>query len=358
MVCRAIWPSGSDFKLAWLLAILHGGVCFLLEVDIKLSLLKFLIRRLLQAIPMILGLVTLVFFLSRLLPGDPSSLYVSPGIPPGIAEQLRLQFGLNRPLWDQYVAWLFSILQGELGYSFAHAAPVKDVVLHVLPNTILLGVTALFLECFLAFALAAVAIRSLGSWVDRSLSNITLVVYSLPSFWVGILLLFLFSFTLKIVPSSQMYSVGVEELSGLTTFVDLLKHLVLPALTVAIPGTAAIARYLRTSITETLRQDYVVAAMGMGLSNGRIFRSYILPNSIGPVISIMGIEIGVLLTGVLVTETLFAWPGMGRLAVMAIFTRDYPMILGCTLLGGILVVSANIFADIIRAWIDPRIRLT
>jgi peptide/nickel transport system permease protein len=307
---------------------------------------------------MMFGLATLVFFVSRLLPGDPSSLYVSPGIPPGVAEQLRSQFGLDRSLWDQYLAWLFSTLRGELGFSFAHGAPVKAVLLQVFPNTLLLGGTAFLLECVLAFVLAALAVRFAGSWFDRALSNMTLVVYSLPSFWLGILFLSLFSFSLKIFPSSQMHSVGVEQLDGLATFGDLLKHLALPALAVAVPGTAAIARYLRTSMTETMRQDYVAAAIGMGLSKGKVFRSCILPNSLGPVVSVLGVEIGVLLTGVLVTETLFAWPGMGRFAVMAIFTRDYPMILGCTLSGGALVMAANILADFIRAWIDPRIRLT
>jgi peptide/nickel transport system permease protein len=306
---------------------------------------------------MIFGLMTLVFFLSRVLPGDPASLYVAPGIPPGVAEELRSQFGLDRSLWDQYLAWLSSTVRGELGYSFAHGAPVKDVLLHVFPNTLLLGGTAFLLETFLAFALVALAVRSVGSWFDRSLSKLTLVAYSLPSFWVGILFLWLFSFSLKIFPSSQMHSVGAEQLGLMATCADLLKHLALPALTVATPGTAAIAGYLKTSLTETMRQDYVVAAMGMGLSKGRVFRSYVLPNSVGPVVSVLGVEISMLLTGVLVTETLFAWPGMGRLAVMAIFTRDYPMILGCTLSGGALVVAANFLADFIRAWIDPRIRL-
>ena len=327
-------------------------------MGITLSLVKFLTRRVLHAIPMIFGLVTLVFFVSRLLPGDPASLFISPGIPPRVAEQLRAQFGLDRSLWDQYLAWLSSTLRGELGYSVAHNAPVRDVLLHVFPNTLLLGGTALVVECFLAFVLAALAIRYVGSWFDRSLSNLTLVAYSLPSFWVGILLLSLFSFSLGIFPSSQMHSVGAEQMGGLTAFGDLLKHLALPALTVAAPGIGAIARYLRTSMTETMRQDHVAAAIGMGLSRGRVFRSYILPNSLGPVISVLGVEIGVLLTGVLVSETLFAWPGMGRLAVMAIFSRDYPMILGCTLSGGALVVAANILADFLRAWLDPRIRLT
>ena len=226
------------------------------------------------------------------------------------------------------------------------------------PNTLLLGAAALVLECAAAFVLAALAVRFAGSWFDRTLSNATLVVYSLPSFWIGILLLSLFSFSLRIFPSSQMQSVGAEQLGALAGFGDMLKHLALPALTVAIPGIAAITRYLRTSMEETMQRDHVVAASGMGLSDWRVFRSYILPGSLGPVISVLGVEIGVLLTGVLVSETLFAWPGMGRLAVMAIFSRDYPLILGCTLAGGVLVVAANILADFLRAWIDPRVRLT
>ncbi len=256
------------------------------------------------------------------------------------------------------MSWLSSVLTGELGHSFAHNAPVTEVILRVFPNTVLLGGTALVLECILAVLLAAIAVREVGSRMDRSVSTLTLVVYSLPSFWVGIVLLWIFSYSLGVFPSSQMYSIGAEDLDGTEALIDLLRHLALPAFTVAIPGAAAITRYLRTNITETLGEDYVVAATGMGLSKARVFRSYVLPNSIGPAVSLLGIEVGVLLTGVLVTETLFAWPGMGRIAVMAIFARDYPLILGCTLLGGIVVVAANILSDVLRAWIDPRIRIT
>ena len=233
--------------------------------DPELPFLRFLIRRVLQAIPMMWGLVTLVFFLSRLLPGDPSSLYIVPGIPLSVAEHLRSQFGLDRPLWDQYLSWLTSVAQGELGRSFAHHAPVKDVLLEVFPNSILLGGTALVMESILAVLLAMVAVRHVGSGTDRFLSHLTLVVYSLPSFWVGLLLLSLFSFSFNLFPSSQMYSAGVRELGGVQAAVDLLKHLVLPAMTVAIPGAAAISRYLRTSITETLGQDYFVCSFVIGV---------------------------------------------------------------------------------------------
>ncbi len=307
---------------------------------------------------MLFGLVTLVFFLSRLLPGDPASVYIAPGIPPAVAEQLRSQFGLDRSVLQQYVAWLASLLRGELGYSFAHSAPVSDVLGNVLPNTLLLGMSALVLECVLALVMAALAVAYFGSTFDRFLSHATLVAYSLPSFWIGILLLLIFSYSIKLFPSSQMYSLGAKDIGGVTAIGDLLKHLTLPALTLAIPGAALLARYVRTDVTRAMAQEYVVVATGMGLSKAMVFRSYVLPNSIGPVISLLGIEIGVLLTGVLVTETLFAWPGMGRIAVMAIYTRDYPMILGCAVAGGIVVMIANIAADVCRAWLDPRIRLS
>ncbi len=306
---------------------------------------------------MLFGLLTLVFFLSRLLPGDTASVFISPGVPPAIAEQLRSQFGLDRPLAGQYVSWLASVLRGDLGFSFSHSAPVTDVLFTVFPNTVVLGGAALLLEVVLAFVLVTVTASAIGSSFDRFLSNLTLVVYSLPSFWIGIVLLSLFSFQLGVFPSTQMHSVGMSDAGGWDAFIDLLRHLTLPALTVAIPGAASIARYLRTSIAKTLTQDFVLAAMGMGLPKTAVFRSYVVPNSMGPVVSVLGIEIGTLLTGVLVTETLFSWPGMGRIAVMAISARDYPLILGCTIVGGLVVVAANLAADMLNAWIDPRIRL-
>jgi peptide/nickel transport system permease protein len=307
---------------------------------------------------MLFGLVTLVFFLSRLLPGDPSSLFISPGVPPSVAEHLRTQFGLDRPVIVQYFSWLESVAKGELGYSFAHAEPVSEVLSSVFPNTVILGLSALIIEAVMAMLIAAISVAFFGSPLDRFLARASLVVYSLPSFWIGILLLLAFSFGLNLFPSSQMYSTGLGDIGGFEAVIDLLSHLVLPALTVSIPGAAMLARYIRSNVTGTLGQEYVIAAQSMGLSKMQVFGRYVLPNSLGPVVSLLGIEMGILLTGVLVTETLFAWPGMGRIAVMAIFTRDYPMILGCTLVGGIVVVLANMVADVLKALLDPRIRMS
>jgi len=304
---------------------------------------------------MLFGLVTLIFFLSRLLPGDPASLFLGPNIPASVATELRHQFGLDRPIAEQYMLWLGGVARGDLGYSFIHNQPVIDVLTRVFPNTLLLGLTAFFLEMAFAFALVTLAIVYRHRWIDKAISTLTFVTYSLPSFWVGILLLWLFSYKLNFFPPSQMQSVGVEQKGMIEGMADMIRHLVLPALTIAIPGAAGLARILRTSVGETLSQEYILAATSIGLSRGRLISGYVMRNSLSSVVSLLGVELGVLLTGVLVTETLYAWPGMGRLAVMAVFARDYPLLLGCCILTGCVVIIGSLAADLLHAIIDPRV---
>jgi len=317
-----------------------------------LSLLKYASRRILEAIPLIFGLVTIVFFLSRLLPGDVTDAFISPTIPQSVKEHLRAQLGLDRSVLEQYFAWLRLVLSGDLGLSFTRNAPVLEVIGDVFPNTVILGSAALFMEIILGVLLVLPTFFYEGKWIEKVFTNLMLVVYTLPSFWTGVMLLIVFSYGLGLFPSSQMYSSG-----EFGSFIDLLRHVVLPALTAAIPAAAGFARYLRANVSSVMTQDYVLAARSMGLSDWRIFRSYVLPNALSPIVSLIGIEIGILLTGVLVTETLFSWPGMGQLTVTAIFSRDYPLILGCTLVSGIVVIAGNLISDIINAVVDPRIRL-
>ncbi len=315
----------------------------------------FLARRAAHAVPLLVGLLTLVFFLSRLLPGDVGTLYLSPTISPAVADQLRTQFGLDRPLLEQYLRWLWSFAHGSLGVSFTYNIPVARLLGEVFPNTAVLSLSALALEILIALGITAAAKRRPGSRFDRWVSRGALVVYALPTFWIGLLLLALFSFRLHLFPSSQMASSGVP--AGWGSLLDLAEHLALPSLTLAIPGAAGLVRYLSTSIDEAFRQEHVLAATAMGVPRGKLFRHHVLRNSLGPALSVIGLEVSTLLTGVLVTETLFAWPGMGRLAVASIFARDYPLILGCTLLSGVVVIAANFLVDLLQALIDPRVRL-
>ncbi len=314
-------------------------------------------KRIVSAIPLLFGLLTIVFLISRLAPGDPLAHFISPKISPQVAEELRKQFGLDQPILIQYVSWLTNALKGDLGTSFSHQRPVAKVILTFLPNTALLAAAAIVIEVIVGLFLGSVAVRCYGSWLDKLVANTTLVVYTLPTFWVGFLLLTIFAYGLQLFPSSLMYSVDSESLPALDRAIDLLKHLILPACAIAISGAAAIARYFRSSLLKVQNSEYVTAARSLGVTERKIFFCYQLPNAVAPVITILGLEIGTLLTGAIVTETIFSWPGMGRLAVLAILARDYPLVMGCTLISGVVVIVGNLVADFLYARVDPRVRV-
>lgn len=316
-----------------------------------MPLLTYTLKRTLATLPLLLGVVTIVFFLARLLPGSVTDAFLSPSIPQTVREQLREQLGLDRPAIEQYVLWLRSAISGDFGYSFTRNGQVLDVLWEVFPNTLILGAAAILLELTLGIAFAVPVFFSRGTWVEKIASNSLLVVYALPSFWVGIMLLIVFSYGIGLFPSSQMFSSGGEGSLG-----DLLSHLVLPACTAALPAAAGLARYLQKNIRSVMKQEHVVYARSMGLPRSKILGMYVLPNAISPVVSLIGIEIGILFSGVLVTEVLFSWPGMGQLTIAAIRSGDYPLILGCTLFSGVIVVGGNLVADVVNAVIDPRLR--
>ena len=319
-----------------------------------MALLSFCIRRILQTIPMMFGLLTLVFVLSRMMPGDAADLFLAPGIPPAVAGHLRHQFGLDRPVIEQYIDWMTSAAVGDFGYSLSHAAPVSGVIGTVFPHTVLLGIAALVLEMFLAATVVTSVWMRAGVGSERFLSWSSLVLYTIPPFWLGMLLLSVFAYQLGLLPAGQLSS--GRDLPLDLAIPNLLSHLVLPALTLAVPGAAMLVRYWWGAIAETRSSGFVLAARAAGLSPGKVFRSAVLPSSLGPALSVLGLEIGVLFGGVIVTETLFAWPGLGRVSVMAVFSRDYPLLLGCTVVAGLVVVAGNALADIAVAILDPRRR--
>jgi peptide/nickel transport system permease protein len=305
---------------------------------------------------MLFGLATLVFIIMRLSPGDPVSAMISPGVPARAASELRRQFGLDEPLPVQYARWLRSASSGNLGISFAHQRPVSGVIAEVLPNTALLALAAIILEFVLGILLGMAAAGRQGSALDSALSHLGLVVYSLPAFWVGFILLSVFAYGFGFFPSSQMHALGGESLSPAASAVDLLRHLALPALTIALPGAAGIARYFREQLVRVKQQEYVTFARSLGIQGRRLFLYHELPNALSPVLSVLGLEIGTLLAGAVVTETMFAWPGMGRLAVMAIYSRDYPLVMGCTIVSGVIIILGNLAADLLIMAVDPRVR--
>lgn len=318
---------------------------------------KFITKKAASAVVLLFGLMTIIFVIAHAAPGDPVSAMISPKTPASVGQELRHQFGLDQSVFLQYLRWLENALKGNFGFSFSYQRPVVDVLMSFFPNTALLALSAIGLEIILGVALGILAVSYQNSWLDRIINNASLVAYTLPTFWVGLMFLALFSYALGLFPSSQMNSVEAEQLSVAGRCLDLVKHLILPVLTIAVSGAAGIARYFRASLLTVQNAEYVTYARSLGIKKRDIFLFYELPNSIAPVITILGLEIGTLLAGAVVTETIFAWPGIGRLAVLAMLSRDYPLILGCTLVSGIVVIVGNLIADLLYMYVDPRIRL-
>lgn len=324
---------------------------------------RFLVRRLLGAIPLVLGIATIVFFVLNLAPGDPVSFLVGPGVTPEVVEQLRRNMGLDQPIYIRYVRWMWSLLQGDLGISLSRNQPVRDIIVEILPNTLLLSFCALVLA-FAVGVLAGVlqAVRH-NRFTDGLLSVLGLFFYSMPSFWLALMLILVFSLGARNAwgwpiwfPASGMTSVDYASMGALGQLRDRFMHLVLPSVSLALVLAAGIARYTRGSMLEVIRQDYIRTARSKGLSEVRVVLKHALRNSLIPVITLFGLYLPFLLSGTVLIETVFAWPGMGRLIVNAIFQRDYPVVMAGTLVFALMVVVGNLVADLLYALVDPRIR--
>lgn len=317
-------------------------------------------RRILEAVPLLLGIVTLLFLLLQLAPGDPSAAYFNPNVSPEVLEQIRRNFGLDRPLHEQYVRWLASFLTGDFGYSFSQFRPVRDVIADALPNTLLLGGVSLLLIFAVGCAVGVAQAVRRYSGLDHSLTFLTLFVYSVPGFWLGLMLILAVSSPVvpdaMRLPISGMQSLDYELLSGWEKLADRVRHLVLPSFALGIASAAAVARYMRSAMLEVMGQDYVRTARAKGLPERTVVLKHTVRNALIPMVSLLGLFLPILFGGAVVIEVVFSWPGMGRLLYNAILARDYPVVLASTFLFGALVVTANLLADLLYAAVDPRIR--
>jgi peptide/nickel transport system permease protein len=315
---------------------------------------RYILRRILLAIPLLWALATITFFIVRLAPGDPMAMYYNPEIDPSVMEAVRTRLGLDQPLHIQYVKWLGALAQGELGVSFKHHRPVAQILAETLPNTLLLTGLALLFDLGLGVLLGVLAATRQYSWVDHLTSIGALFLYSMPGFWLGLMMIILFALKLGWLPASQMESVDAEFLPLLPRLWDRALHIAMPVFVLGIASAASVARFMRGSLLEVVRQDFVRTARAKGLSERRVVFGHALRNALLPIITILGLYIPFLISGAVVTETIFAWPGMGRLTVDAIFSRDYPVVMAANLLAGTMVVLGNLLADVRIA--DPRIR--
>lgn len=317
----------------------------------------FVARRLLSLVPLLLGMVVLGFAIVQLAPGDPVQVLVGDyPAPPEYVQQVRERFGLDRPVWVQLGRYAGELVRGNLGHSFFYNEPVLHVLLGRLGATFVLTGAAFLLATVAGVWLGIASGRRPGSWADHTLMLLGLVGYSLPVFWLGQLLLMGLSLKLGWFPTQGMRSLAFGAAAP-PPVLDVLHHLVLPALTLATRYVALNVRLMRTSLVEVAALEYLTTARAKGLAERVVIYKHAARNALLPVVTMMGLNVGHLVAGAVLTETVFAWPGLGRLIYDAILHRDYPLMLGGLLLVTVCVVAGNLLADIAYAVVDPRIRL-
>jgi peptide/nickel transport system permease protein len=302
---------------------------------------RFLLRRVLLTLPVLFGVATLVFSLIHLVPGDPVQAMLGESASQEDVTQLRSRLGLDRPIYVQYVNFLRHAVVGDLGTSLRTNQPVSRVIAERMPATFELAGAAVIVALVIAIPLGVLAAVGAGTPIDHSASTLALVGISMPTFWLGPLLAIVFSVMLGWFP-----------VSGRGT----LANLVLPAITLGAPLAAVLARMTRASVLEELRELYVLAARARGVSRARAILRHAFRNSLIPIVTVLGLQLGSVLTGAVITETIFAWPGVGRLLIQSISARDYPAVQGCVLLIAFTYVSTNLLVDLAYGFLDPRIR--
>ena len=331
-----------------------------------------ILERVLGTIPIMFGVAIIVFFFIRLTPGDPVDIMMGQGgaISSGELENLREEFHLNEPLHIQLWYFLRDAAKGDLGYSYVLKQPVTSLISERLPATIELAAGELLFSLLVAFPIGVISAVKQNSWLDRISMSTAFLGISMPGFWLGIILILLFSVKLHWLPVQGRITLGtgLEQRTGyfvldsiLAGNMDALKssllHLVLPSVTLGAPVAAVIARVLRSSMLETLRSDYVTLARSKGVAEWWVVIKHALRNAMIPTVTVVGLQVGILLGGNMVIETVFGWPGLGRMVVKAIFDRDFPLIQGAVMIYAFTFVMANLIVDVMYTYLNPRIRL-
>lgn len=322
---------------------------------------QYITRRVLLAFVVIIG-VTLLTFISIYLSGDPAVLYVSERAGPEEVAEARRRLGLDRPLPEQYLSFLAGLARGDLGNSLANRVPALQLVLERLPATLELTFGALILSNLIAIPIGLISAIKRGTRVDGTFMLVAMLGQSMPGFWLGIMLILFFSVTLRVFPVSGQVPVLQPLLQGdvataLGNIPDALHHLVLPIITVSVFTIARNARLVRSALLEVLGQEYVTTARSKGLRERKVILGHALRNAMIPIVTIVALEFGFLLGGVIVTESVFAWPGVGRLVYNAIGQRDIPVVQAAVVFFAFVFVTLNLVVDILYAYLDPRIRL-
>jgi len=330
----------------------------------------YVVRRLVQAIPVFLGVTFVVFLLMYLTPGDPVELYMGRAgiVSPEEIARVRRELGLDRPFAEQYGRFLWGIVRGDLGLSIVHRRSVGHLILERLPATVELTLFAALIALVVAIPAGVIAAVRRNTWLDAAGTITSLLGVSMPGFWLGLILIIIFSVTLRVLPVAgrTAYGTGLEPRTGFLlldaalqgngpAFVDVLRHLMLPALALSAGMMAMTTRLTRSSLLATIHQDYVRTARAKGAPERQVIVRHALRNALLPVVTAVALNLGALLGGNMIIETVFAWPGLGRLVVEAVNNRDYPLIQGCVLVYAMTYVFLNLVADLSYAYLDPRI---
>jgi len=317
---------------------------------------RYVLRRLIQAIPILVGISIISFAIVFLAPGDPFDRFRSNKVSPEVIENLRRVYGLDQPILVQFVKWFttfwrFPFDPTAWGYSITDGDPVRDKIFGRIPSTLELMGTSLFFTVIIAIPVGILGAVKQYSIADKTIAIITTIGYALPTFWLGIILRQVFAQQLDLFPLFGKNSFGKEG-----DLLDMLWHLFLPALTLTIVGVAGWSRYMRASMLEVLRADYIRTARAKGLASSRVIFKHALRNALIPIVTLLGLTIPALLTGAAITEAVFTWPGLGGLGVSSVTERDYPVVLAFVMMGGAMVIIGNLLADVLYAVVDPRIK--
>lgn len=338
---------------------------------------KYIIRRLFQAIPTLFGITLISFLLMLAAPGDPITLITfTPESTFESAETLRRQLGLDKPPLIQYVYWLVGndwttvdvdgdgdgdlpgkrqgFLRGDLGNSLQHKRPVAELIMERIPATLRLTLTAVVVGYLVGIPIGALAARFSRSWFDQLSRFLSVIGNAIPSFWLALIMIIVFSVTLRWLPMG-----GMRDITKTTpaTFGESIRYMIMPVFVLSLGIIATVSRYMRAEVMEVLGQDYIRTAQAKGLHQGTIMMRHVLRNALIPIAALLGPALGSLLGGAVIIEQVFSWPGMGRLVINGVFQRDYPLIMGSVVLGSVLYILGVLLSDILYAWIDPRIRL-
>ena len=318
------------------------------------SYLSFCLGRLALAVPLLLVIVAITFVLFQLAPGDPATLLAGDAPSPELLASIRAEYNLDQPIPSQLGIYLWRALHLDFGRSIYYQRPVFEVILDRVPATLILAGTAMALASAFGVLLGVWSGSRPGTGTDTAVSSLSLVGYSLPSFWLGQLLVLLFAVVWTVLPAGGMVATRIRY-TGMAHVLDVAQHLVLPAITLMAFELGLVARFTRAAVIDAMGRDYVLVARAKGAQRGRVVWRHALPNAIVVVVTVIGLEFGVLLAGAVVTETVFSWPGLGRLFYDAVFRRDFPLLSGCFIFASAAVVAVNLVTDVLCAVLDPRV---